>query len=66
MDKIVSTYNELSNRVRGATNGCHGYNVLDGSSGAETEDKVSSMYHCGVCDRNDGFDVIMITRNGSL
>jgi len=39
LDKFASTYDKLSERVYYAIARCRGYNVPDGSSGAEIEEE---------------------------
>ena len=61
-----TSYDELSETVRCATAGFRGCNVPDGSSGAEIEEGVSAMYRYSICNKNNGFDATMTTRNESL
>jgi len=66
VEKIAFTYADLSETVYCATAVCRGYSVPDVSSGAEIKDGVSLMYCYSICDRNNGFDAKMKTRNGLL
>ena len=65
-DKLASMYDILSETVHCATTGCRGCNVPEGSSGTKIEEGLSPMYHCSICDRNDGLDATLTTRNGLL